>query len=207
MRLLYSLILGGASLSGIGWGVFAMLSYELTPAELAQAPSKWPEDSSLILASDRSTLLMFLHPACPCSRASLDELSDVARQWQNEVAIRLVFLATSDAQLQTSSGLCKAAQSMPGVQLLEDDGHETARFGASASGEILLYDAQGDLKYHGGITGARGHRGDNFAKAALVQALSDKKPPSREMPVFGCPLCKRPSSSTQSCSTPGEIEP
>ena len=37
----------------------------------------WPQDSVIPLDGRRSDALMFLHPFCPCSSASVDELSEI----------------------------------------------------------------------------------------------------------------------------------
>ena len=42
-------------------------------------PSDWPRDSVIPLDGRRPTLLMFLHPLCPCSRASVEELAELDR--------------------------------------------------------------------------------------------------------------------------------
>ena len=56
--------------------------------------------------------------------------------------------------------------------LRDDDGAEARRFGAETSGQTLLYDARGALAFSGGITGARGHAGDNAGRASLRRADS-----------------------------------
>jgi hypothetical protein len=81
----------------------------------------------------------------------------------------------------------------------DDDGREARRFGVEASGETLLYDADGSLLFSGGITAARGHAGDNAGRTELVSLLNHE-PSSRTnivdrtgshrdaTSVFGCPL-------------------
>ena len=56
--------------------------------------------------------------------------------------------------------------------LRDDDGAEARRFGAETSGQTLLYDEHGALLFSGGITGARGHAGDNAGRASLVALLN-----------------------------------
>jgi hypothetical protein len=53
---------------------------------------------------------------------------------------------------------------------------------------VLLWRyAAGVLRYSGGITGARGHAGDNAGLRALTTAL-ERPSPGVAGPVFGCPL-------------------
>jgi hypothetical protein len=75
------------------------------------------------------------------------------------------------------------------VTVLRDDGGGEARaFGVATSGQTLLYDSRGALVFNGGITGSRGHAGDNAGRAALI-ALIGRAPTDRSgANVFGCPL-------------------
>ena len=102
-------------------------------------------------------------------------------------------LAGSPASWASSSSLNWAlASSIPGVEVREDvDGVEAARFGAETSGEVVLYSPRGRLLFRGGITGVRGHEGDNLGLQRLIAALSSaSSPPAAvaESQVFGCAL-------------------
>ncbi len=68
------------------------------------------------------------------------------------------------------------------------DGHEAQRFHAHTSGETLLYNASGKLLFQGGITGRRGHEGDNAGRAACLSLLTSERAPLSHAPVFGCAL-------------------
>ena len=59
----------------IGIGEYILLNYEKTPGVLANAPSQWPSETSIERHPDFMTLLMFVHPHCPCTRASIGELA------------------------------------------------------------------------------------------------------------------------------------
>ncbi len=56
--------------------------------------------------------------------------------------------------------------------LRDDDGAEAKRFGAETSGQTLLYDERGTLAFSGGITGSRGHAGDNAGRASLLALIN-----------------------------------
>ena len=53
--------------------------YEFTtdPPAAAFSQRHWPQQTSLELDPSRPTLVLFLHPKCPCTRASLRELERI----------------------------------------------------------------------------------------------------------------------------------
>src|SRR4051812_12480766 len=65
--------LGVAWLGGAVVGGGTLLNYSNTAGPGAGAAA-WPRGSALARESERFTLVMFLHPQCPCSRASVGEL-------------------------------------------------------------------------------------------------------------------------------------
>jgi hypothetical protein len=85
--------------------------------------------------------------------------------------------------------LWSSAAAIPGVEVVRDEGgFEALRFRAATSGQATLYDRGGRLLFSGGITGARGHAGDNAGRAAIVSLLAADGVGLRETPVYGCPL-------------------
>jgi len=68
------------------------------------------------------------------------------------------------------------------------DGVEARRFGVATSGSTLLYDAAGNLLFLGGITGARGHSGDNAGMSAVLAGIRTGCADPDQTPVFGCSL-------------------
>jgi hypothetical protein len=56
------------------------------------------------------------------------------------------------------------------------------------SGQTVLYDNEGALLFSGGITGARGHAGDNAGRTSLVELLNRGAAGRSRTSVFGCPL-------------------
>ena len=61
----------------------------------------------------------------------------------------------------------------------------------STSGQTILYGADGTLLFSGGITGSRGHAGDNDGRAGLVALLTRAGRGQTRTKVFGCPLVSR----------------
>src|SRR5918912_2560933 len=123
----------------VGAGVRILWGYESTPGVSAAAPDRWPADSRIKLASDRATLVMLAHPRCPCTRASIGELSRLMTQAQGRVTAYVLFVRppnSSDGWEQTD--LLTSAGAIPGVSVVRDDeGVEAGRFHAVTSGQTV----------------------------------------------------------------------
>lgn len=174
-------------------GMRSMLDYEFTAAKASDSPSKWPTTSALVRSEDRPTLVMFLHPRCPCSRASLTELSQLATSSDGRLSIQIVFVLPSNvAEGWKQASLWKWAQEIPGAVVTTDqNGTEAQRFGVATSGESLLFDTDGQLMFQGGMTAARGHEGNNAGRIALTSLVASGHAEWSRSPVFGCPLLNR----------------
>ena len=176
---------------GVGAGVFAMVRYEATPGYPASAQPRWSSANPWQIRrhADQPTLLMFVHPFCPCSRASLTELQRVMQTPAGQRAdVHLLFLTVDDTALDDSPTWRRALQ-MGGVTLHRDvDPGSMLEFGATTSGFVALYGEDGALRFSGGITGGRGHDGDNASEAALLLSLSGGLAAGAPSPTFGCAL-------------------
>src|SRR5690349_11064711 len=141
-------------------GFVVLLAFDKSPGRAAAAPTDWPAASRLPREPGEPLLVMLVQPA------------GVSRAW-------------------TATQVTGSAVSMRGVTVIADSaGVETARFGSWTSGQVLLYDATGRLRFSGGITGARGHPGDNAGLSALTAAdhALDVATPAAGASVYGCPL-------------------
>jgi hypothetical protein len=174
-------------------GSALLLFHSQTPGEAGRAPQQWPDASRIGLAAGRSTLVMFAHPKCPCTRASIEELSTLMARSQDLVEARVVFFQPEDATADWAvTDAWKKAAAIPGVAVQTDtEGREALNFQVSTSGHVVLYDANGRLQFTGGITEARGHAGDNDGRSAVVQLLRHGESPLSATPVFGCPIRKK----------------
>jgi hypothetical protein len=179
-------------------GMAGLWRYSTAPGEDGSPPARWPASSTLRRAPRTSTLLMFVHPKCPCSRASIGELAVLLAHSAGRLQAQVVFLqphGKADSWIQ--SDLWQAASKLPGTMVISDlDGREAEIFQATVSGDTAVYDAAGNLKFHGGITGARGHRGDNPGRAAVASYANNGASPLARTPVFGCPLFNEPACQT-----------
>jgi hypothetical protein len=174
-------------------GVGVMVAYETTPASTLNADHHWPAESKLVRDSERPTLLMFVHPRCPCSRASLAELAILASECHSDVSLYTIFvLPVGFQEGWEQTGLWSSAQQIAGATVLPDcEGAEADRFHATASGETFLYAPDGRLLFHGGITAARGHEGSSSGRTALTTLINEGIAKQNHSLVFGCPLSNR----------------
>lgn len=167
-----------------------MAQYSQTAGATGTPPAQWPETSPTLRHPDQSQLVMFLHPRCPCSRATLGELEQLVAHCPGKFSAQVWFIqpqGMDDEWVKTD--LWHVAASIPGVQVNVDHaGEEARRFQAVTSGQTLLYDAEGGLIFQGGITLARGHSGDNPGRDAIESLLKQKINRVTSHPVFGCAL-------------------
>jgi hypothetical protein len=172
------------------WGTLAMMSQSNQPGPAGAAPAQWPSASKLPRPAQKPALIMFVHSTCACSAASLSELSVLMSHCPGSVNTHVLFLSPDGRPADwAQSALWRAAAAIPGIGLAPDtDGSEARCFGAETSGDVVLYGADGRLRFQGGLTLSRGTSWDNPGRAAL-QALIDHQPSQvTQTPVFGCRL-------------------
>jgi hypothetical protein len=153
--------------------------------------TQWPRETSLSLNSSKRTLLLFIHPQCPCVTTSVEELSRIFAKSGRGVDFQLVVYRPKNedaAWAQTAS--VERAKSLGASRRWDDvDGRIAGQFRVTTSGQVLLFDPDGRLLFNGGVTDSRGHAGDNDNAEALNQLLMQ---PSQEpqltvvRKVFGC---------------------
>jgi hypothetical protein len=188
----------GAVLGGFG----LLTDYDVQPAGRRTAPQRWPAASEVPRSAEHHTLLIFLHPRCPCSRASMAELARIMERRAGALSAHVLFIKpTGVSKDWTNTSLWRSAEQIPGVNALVDDlGREADLFAADTSGQTLLYDAAGQLVFQGGITASRGHYGANPASNQVISLLDGETTQPGETPVYGCPLqiCPRPRGEINS---------
>lgn len=167
-----------------------LINYSDSPGSGGSAPLSWPRDSHLARNANSPTLVMFVHPRCPCTRASLAELDRLLAQAPGQFSAEVVFVKPDGTPPDwEKSELWRKASGIPRVTAYSDNsGREARRFHAETSGQVLLYDSSGKLQFQGGITAARGHEGDNPGRSALVKILTEGALNQAQTPVFGCAL-------------------
>jgi hypothetical protein len=164
----------------------SLLSYQAQAGKQAEPPLTWPGHLS---PGESFTLLLFVHPGCPCTRASLRQLERLtAKEWPG-LKTYAVFSTPQGVEPDFhQTDLWRFAVRIPGVTAwLDTDGRVSQEFGCFTSGQALLYDREGLLKFSGGVTDSRGHEGDSVGIEAITGHLKNQEGvPSTE--VYGCPL-------------------
>jgi hypothetical protein len=175
-------------LAVVGTGTAALWKYSMTPGEPAAAPLAWPETTSLETVEGLHTLVMFAHPKCSCSRASLGELAKVMTRLDGRVRAYVLFMKPSDFEADwEKTDLWQRAVEIPDVTaIVDEDGREAAAFGARTSGQIVAYDAAGHLLFAGGITSGRAHEGDNIGESRLIALIEGDDADANHAAVYGC---------------------
>jgi hypothetical protein len=178
------------ALIGVGLWVFMARGFEPGPA--GHPDPAWPEDSVLKRQPGEYTLVVALHPECPCSQATLEELDSIVAQTRGRMSAQVLceqYDSLPDPVERTA--IWSRAQRIPGIAIVKDhQGEEAHRFSARTSGETRLYGPDGQLVFHGGITTSRGQVGDNPGQAAILDfVLHGAQAHSRtSTPAFGCSL-------------------
>jgi len=186
----FIMMIGILWVSLLGAGFALLEREEFTPVADTQPLASFPVHSAIPLAQDKPTLVLFMHPYCPCSRASLHELDQLLAETPNKLSVNLVFTIPKDMPPGwEQEDLWKSAIKMSGVRVMRDqEGVEAQQFGVKGSGHALLYDPSGKLLFSGGITPSRGHEGDNPGRSAIVSFVLHGHALVTHTPVFGCSL-------------------
>jgi hypothetical protein len=177
-------------IAAVGVGMWSLMAFDTTPGGSGLTSATWPSETRIAFQPGRPNLVMFAHPNCPCTRATLGELSEIMVRSQGLISARVLFYQPTKRPAgwdkDDLSGLVRA---LPQVAVLDDiDGMEAARFGATTSGYTLLYDVYGKLRFRGGITRARGQAGASAGRQIILSLLNQTQVTERETPVFGCAL-------------------
>jgi hypothetical protein len=196
-KIVITVLLGATWVAALAFGGRTLFRYETTPGRVGTVASSWPSGSVVPHQADKPTLLMFAHPHCPCTRASVGELAQIMAHALGKVNAYVLFVKPPNAGADwDDTDLRASAAAIPGVTVVTDEnGKEASRFGAETSGHTLVFDRNGALVFTGGITASRGHAGNNAGESAVLAALSQQAVDHPRTPVFGCSLAKRTSDS------------
>jgi hypothetical protein len=196
-KILVTALLGGTWVTALAFGARVLINYETAPGQVGPVSANWPTTSIVPPQTDKPTLLMFAHPHCPCTRASVGELAEIMAHAMGKVNAYVFFVKPPGAGPDwDDTDLRASAAAIPGVTVLTDEnGKEAARFGAKTSGHVVVFGSNGALIFSGGITASRGHPGDNAGESAVLAAVTQQPLLRARTPVFGCSLTKRPTMS------------
>jgi hypothetical protein len=174
-------------------GSFALNSFSQSSGTVGTLSESWPDKIPFDYSVTGPTLVVFLHPKCSCSRATVGQLDALLAHAPSNLKTYAIFIKPagfSDRKVRT--GLWKDVAEIPGVEIIVDkNGQYAQSFGAETSGHTLLYDQSGKLLFSGGITSARGHMGDNLGQSSILEFLQNKAAMISRTKVFGCSLISR----------------
>ncbi|MEM7232298.1 MAG: hypothetical protein AAF517_09000 [Planctomycetota bacterium] len=177
-------------LIGIGVGLSVLLRFDYEAGAVGRIATTFPTRTRLEPAENGMTLVMSLHPRCPCSRASIAELERLLARCGESLQATLLFYVPSGFDAAwTDTPTWNRAREVPGVTTEADvDGRLIKRFGFQVSGEAALFDSKSQLRFHGGITPARSHEGTSEGALAVAGIVSGEREDYFEAPSFGCPV-------------------
>lgn len=168
---------------------FVLLEWHSGTAGVAPPPAELKPASLKPAQAEGPQLIMFAHPRCACTRASLRQLERLLARTAELTDVRIVFLQspTNDADWQDAP-LVQQARNLSNVEVdWAAENELSASYGRLTSGHVLFYGPQGDLLFSGGLTNARGHEGPSAGTDAILAHLRGEAAENRA-PVFGCSL-------------------
>lgn len=180
---------------GITAGSWLMLRHEYGQGASAPAPERLPADSQLALPfRDRTlTLVVAVHPDCPCTGATLEQLDRfLTKNPQSAQVLALFWVEDSDSPplaLQRNPYWQRIGKMESATAAIDPQGARAAQFGALVSGAVAAYDQTGSLRFQGGLTSSRGHAGPSRGLNMLEAILRDEPTAdTNNAPSFGCSL-------------------
>jgi hypothetical protein len=179
----------------IGQSVMLTYGWERGVPQGAGPPVRWPEGTQLARSEGGDSLLLFVHPNCPCTQATIVELERLLSSFQSTGRLDRLELWVVAAiprcapKKWTFTSLIERSLRLPKAKLcLDHGGIESSRFAALTSGTVMLYSPGGRLRYFGGVTAARGHAGANAGIATLARLLTGESGSTSAVPALGCRL-------------------
>jgi hypothetical protein len=171
-------------------GQRAILKYDYAAAAPGTPPEKWPITTKIPRTPGHSSIVIVAHPHCPCTRATVEELARLMAVLHNRVTATVVFIRPPGfSEDWEKTDLWHDAARIPGVSVLSDaNGVEASLFGAQASGQTMLYDTAGNLRFSGGITPSRGHAGDSPGRSSILSIVNTGNSDRSNTSVYGCSL-------------------
>lgn len=170
--------------------IFAVQSQMVQPGGMDPA-SIDPHRSTGEISTGPYRLLMFIHPRCPCTTSSLNELHRIVLATTPRPKLEIVVViedASNGATDWEQLANVRKARTIPGALVRFNRRSEAQLYGARTSGHLVVSDSQGNQVYRGGVSRARGHEGTSVGSSCVISILSGQRPTDTERPVYGCSL-------------------
>lgn len=192
----YLPICGILWLVGISLGSYFMFLHEFTPGRSLPAPQRLPEALQATIPTEGQKLTLFfaVHPDCPCTRASVEQLDRFLTKFRREARAVALFWtedgSSSSKSQPTNSRYWERLNRLDTVVTIQDpQGLLAEKLGSLVSGATVAYDSDGKLVFQGGLTATRGHAGPSVGIDALTYIVQGKSIPELcKTPTFGCSL-------------------
>jgi hypothetical protein len=174
----------------VGGGVWLM-AYEFTPGERSAHRPTSRNELPFALENHRPTLIVVLHPQCPCSQATVSVLAELVEHCGQRLAVIVMLNRPKNADARwTENPLVDRLKQLEAVRLIPDDGGRVSQaLGATTSGHAVLFATDGAVMFAGGLTPGRGAVGETSGQRAILGVVKGTAITPSESPTFGCPLC------------------
>jgi hypothetical protein len=180
----------------------ALAHYSYQPGDAGLPPMLSRTSLLVSIPKGHHLLVMGLHPQCPCSRASLAELERLIARCEGQLQCVVLAYQPRTAGSWEDSSTVEFAKHLPDTKVVTDfDGQLAEQFKIHTSGGVVLYSPHGEPEFHGGITSARGHEGDNVGSESIVGWVFGRSLRYQSSPVFGCGLQDKGAGMDQVASS------
>lgn len=171
-------------------GMAQLLSYSHQPGEVGSSiPETFPADLQ-IGTEEQAKVVLFYHPKCPCTQATVRCLERLAASFASQPRIiAYAYVPSKEAESWVESATTGKLRTLGNVTVIADrDAEVCRRFDVSTSGHVLVYNKNGELKFSGGITPSRGHEGDCASGTAFLATVNGNSDAKESCPVYGCAI-------------------
>lgn len=171
------------------FGTGSMFLYSLTPGK-SSALERAPGSTKLLENTGNPTLLLFIHPQCSCSKATLKELVKLLEE-RGPLEVKIIFINPSNVENFLDGEIWNQAIRIPDVDVLVDTNHVEAKlFKVKTSGHAILFDESGKRVFSGGLTASRGHEGTSSGSEFIRSWLQNRSEKTFISKIFGCSFFK-----------------
>ncbi|MCU0711848.1 MAG: hypothetical protein MUC43_07290 [Pirellula sp.] len=164
---------------------------------LSAAPiNQWPSTTKVSLGDSTQHLVVFVHPFCPCTRATLRNLDEALRDSDLKVSVVQLRNEKLESSHAPISHIADLSRKNGWNLILDDNGVEARAFGAMTSGECMLFSSSGERLFIGGVTASRGHLGNNEGLDVLKGIVHRITTENRESAESGVQSLARSATTT-----------
>ena len=121
-------------------GFAFVLQYETTPGVAAHSPTTWPPATAISRQPGVNTLILAVHPHCPCTRATLGELASIMAHTDRRLQACVLFLTPANCDPDwEKTDLWRTARAIPNTTVVSDfNGLQSSRFNSVSYTHLTL---------------------------------------------------------------------